>query len=135
VKVIETVSLFSEFAISFYKCNKSLYKAKFRVIVFKFLKLEFFNKPIFPSQITCICPLFYGNSVHLTVYIQVDIYSQAIMSMVSQNTLYVQCYESGNVRIKHIWWNQMQKRLVSVLENTTPNVCNFSILALLRINN
>jgi hypothetical protein len=29
----------------------------------------------------------------------------------------------------------MQKRLVSVLENTTPNVCNFSILALLRINN
>jgi len=57
------------------------------------------------------------------------------MPMVSQNTLNVQCYESSNARKKDIRWNQMQKRQVSLLENTTGNVCNFSILALLRINN
>jgi len=42
---------------------------------------------------------------------------------------------SSNARIKDIRWKQMQKRQVSLLENTTWNVCNFSILALLRINN
>ena len=39
--------------------------------------------------------------------------------MVSQNILNAQCYKSGNGRIKDIRWNQMQKRPVSLLENTT----------------